>query len=72
MEPRSRHVPVARDCVLGNLEDARNLLVVQAAEVAQFHYLAAARVHFRKTLERFVEPKHFRSGHTRHRGGFIE
>ena len=72
MEPRSRHVPVASHCVLRNIKYAGDFLVVQAAEVTQFHNLAAPWIHFRQTFQSFVESNHFRSGQTRDRGSFVE
>ncbi len=51
---------------------ARDLFVVQAAEVAQLNDLAAARIHFRKTLQSFVQTNHFRSRGARNGGGFVE
>src|SRR6185369_8408948 len=56
IQPRTRHVPVARDGVLGDLQHAGDLFVVQTAKVTQLNDLAASRIHFCETLERFVEP----------------
>ena len=72
MEPGSRHVPVARHRVFGNVQHARDFFVVQAAEIPQLDHLTAPRIHFREALQRFVEPEHVGSDSGGDAGRFIE